>query len=546
VQPSSVPPAPSSSPRTVESPQAVHTLQGQPVVAFDPVAIDPSLPAGVPVPAPMHLPPPPEWASVLERAAHTAAQSPAANAPPPLAPQGGIVPSQPPPFASAEPPEQTILPRGLLKPWSVLLAPDRPKWFLPAVAGGGFLVGVGLIGLLIGALRGGDSSAASPSAKASASAHGRLATSSAPTSTSTTSQTAATATAVTPAPAVAAPAAASTAACTVAGDPHTIASSATISAGVEAASLDGDLALGFATAPKDALAVRLDPSSFAAKTSARAHSADLLRRVTPFLNTRGGFDLLPDADRKLDRLAGRRAVMGDAPFDVGATGGQIVAVPHGGAGGARLWTLDGDGAAPEQIRGVRVPGAGETTYAFAFRRGGAIWVGVAAGDKPSQLSAKGPLARLAGLGGVPLGSPSIAASGTTIMVVWADHDAAGAPYAIRYSLFDVTGAAVDAQTFALPPGGEGTQGMSPAVAGLAGDRFLMVWTEGPEGSHQVRMQTLAKDGRSLGDAVALSPSGLNAGQGQAAATAGGQGVAAFLQENGKTFQIVAVPLSCPL
>jgi hypothetical protein len=564
-----VPPAPSSSPKTIESPQAAVNIPAPaplpsrapvpphvptpsfspapppvaaaPAVPERPPVFDPSLPAGVPVPDQIELPPPPGWPPP-SMSAHPSPQSPS------HAPALGVptIPSERPPSAG-EAAEQNVIPRRFLNlpPWSALLDGNRPKWFLPAVAAGGFIVGVGLIGLIIGAVRGGDSSSAAPSKSKPVAGARATSTSSSPAATTTTASTAAApanaTTAASPPAAVT-----STAPCKVAGDAHTIAANGTIAAGVEVASLDGDLALGFATSPKDALAVRLDPDSFAAKAQAHGRSTDPLRRVTPYVDSRHTFALLADADKKLDRVAGRRGVAAALPFDLGGTGGQVVAVARGAlGGGARVWSLDGDGGAPEQIRAVRVPGTNDNTYAIAYRRAGAIWIGVASGDKPSQLAARGSLARVAGLGGTPLGSPSIAASGTTVLVAWADHDAASSPYSIRYVLFDVSGSPGDAATFSLPPGGEGTQGMSPGVAGVSGDRFVIVWTEGAEGRHQVRMETLGKDGHPLGAATTLSPSGVNAGQGQAAATEGGHGAAAFLQESGNLFEIIAVPLSCP-
>ena len=86
--------------------------------------------------------------------------------------------------------------------------------------------------------------------------------------------------------------------------------------------------------------------------------------------------------------------------------------------------------------------------------------------------------------------------------------------------------------------------MSPGVTGLPGGRFLVVWTEGLEGKHQVRAQTLGDDARLLGDPLTVSADGVNAGQGQTASTADGRGVVAFLAVSGKTFDVVAMSVAC--
>ena len=86
--------------------------------------------------------------------------------------------------------------------------------------------------------------------------------------------------------------------------------------------------------------------------------------------------------------------------------------------------------------------------------------------------------------------------------------------------------------------------MSPGVGALPGGRFLIVWTEGPVSSHQVRAQVLAADGAPTGEAFAVSAEGVNAGQGQAAVLPDGHGVVAFLASTGKNFDVRATPILC--
>ncbi|HEY6460238.1 MAG TPA: hypothetical protein VIY73_08800, partial [Polyangiaceae bacterium] len=134
----------------------------------------------------------------------------------------------------------------------ILVSDNRPKWFLPAVAVAGLVVGVGLVGLIVSAVRGSGASARE-STSTSANKPGSSATTTATPSTGATP-------AIAPAPAPAA-APASTVACTVSGAPHVIGPSATVTAGVEAVRVGDDLGLGFAPSDRDALAVRLDAAS---------------------------------------------------------------------------------------------------------------------------------------------------------------------------------------------------------------------------------------------------------------------------------------------
>jgi hypothetical protein len=68
--------------------------------------------------------------------------------------------------------------------------------------------------------------------------------------------------------------------------------------------------------------------------------------------------------------------------------------------------------------------------------------------------------------------------------------------------------------------------MSPGVTGVAGNRFLLAWTEGPVSSHQVRAQTLTTSGDALGAPMTISGDGVNAGQGQLAILPDGRGLVA--------------------
>jgi hypothetical protein len=62
--------------------------------------------------------------------------------------------------------------------------------------------------------------------------------------------------------------------------------------------------------------------------------------------------------------------------------------------------------------------------------------------------------------------------------------------------------------------------------------------------HQVRALLVDANGERIGDAVALSPDGANAGQGQLAMRDDGRGVVAFFVQAPRAFELRATQLRC--
>jgi len=420
--------------------------------------------------------------------------------------------------------------RALVPPGGALGAGGRPAWFLPAVAVAGLVVGTGIVGLVVSAVRSGTNSGRTHAPVASSRA---TATASAKT-TSTGTSTATSAPSPTPAPT-----APSLEACTVSGTPHVIAPGATVAAGVEVVRLGDELAIGFAPTEHDAIAVRVDPTSLSATTTAKARSKGAIRRVTPILDAKGGLSLVADADRKGDRLQGRRTVLVDPPLQVGAAGGHLSWARVGGPPAGDLWPLD-EGERVEALRGVPDAG-GDGTIALAFRRGGAVWMGTATG--PSGPTPKGALSRVDGLG-TAVGSPAVAIGGGVVMVAWSDRASTDDPWRLRWVSFSAGDAPGTPVSFTPPLGGKGEQAMSPSVTALSGGRFLLLWTEGPASGHDLRGLTLTSDGKPLGAPLAISSPGVNAGQGQAAVNQSGQGIISYLESGSSGFQVAATSITC--
>jgi hypothetical protein len=323
--------------------------------------------------------------------------------------------------------------------------------------------------------------------------------------------------------------------CTMAGEAHVVSPRAFVQSGVEAVSVPGAIALGFAVDPRNGIAVTVDPASIGITTTVkgRALGGDA-RRMSPVLE-RGKLTLVPGVDKKGDKLQGRRVVGTSPSLDLGIAEGSLVWAPHDQNSYAKLFPLDGDGPV-EAIRAVPLPSKG---IAVAFRRGNAIYVGAAKGD--AVLTAEGALSRIAGLGQV--GSPSITTSGDSIIVAWSDRATAQDPWQVRWTKLTVGGAPDAPKQLALPEGGLGAQAMSPSVAGLGAGRFVVAWSEGTP-THQVRAVTLKADGSASGAPMALSAAGVNAGQPQIAVGPDGRGVVAFLASKGKGYELHATPVAC--
>jgi hypothetical protein len=399
----------------------------------------------------------------------------------------------------------------------------RPRWFLPVVAVAGLAVGVGVVGIVFSALHGSSEDTTAqqpgPSARASASASASPPATAAPE----------------PAP----PSSASLSPCSVVGSSHVVAPTAIVAAGVEVVRMGDGVAVGFAPTEKDGMAVALDPSSLTATATARARSADPVRRVTPTATTKGALSLVVDADKTNDRVQGRRTVLTDPPVQLGAAEGNLVWAPLRQAATGQLWPLEG-GAAVESLRGA-VESGSEHAIALAFRRGASVWIGAAEGA--TAFAPKGDLAHVDGLG-PSVGSPSVAIGDGVVVVAWADRASQDEPWRLRWLHFKAGSPPGEPTTFVPPAGGKGEQAMSPALSALPGGRFLLVWTEGPASGHEVRALTLSSEARPLGGPIVVSSESTNAGQGQAAVNASGQGVIAFLESRGDAFEVAATSIAC--
>jgi len=450
-------------------------------------------------------------------------------------------------------------PFGWMKPlfnrWPILhrVQQGKPRFFLPVLFGMVFLVVLVGFGSVIKALVSPrDRSAASDRGNKGADPGARVAVTTTGSAAAATIDSAKAAPATSAAPSTEAdievPAGATP--CSVVGHSKPIAPQVLVSSGVEVVPTAQGIALGFASAPKEAVTMLVDPSSLAVSSDRTLKSSDLVRRVTPIpppdshkpsVKGEAPLAFATATDRKSDVIDGRRVASGTSPIDFGVATGHLVWASHNSDKTTALWSLAGD-APVEALRAVPLEGS-EHGYALTFRRDGAIWTGVIAGTDKS-LATRGDLSESKGLG-PQVGSPSIATSGDVVFVLWADRASADEPWGLRYQRWRTHEAPEPARTFSAPTGGLGAPYMSPSVTALGGGRFLVVWTEGPVSSHQVRALTLDADGQAQGPAFTVSSDAANAGQGQAAVMADGRGAVAYLVADGRGFELMATSVSCP-
>ncbi|MEO8799485.1 MAG: hypothetical protein ABI551_16455, partial [Polyangiaceae bacterium] len=413
------------------------------------------------------------------------------------------------------------------------LEEGKPRFLLPLLAGLALFIGLIFFVVVVKAVfGGGESSKTVANGDASATPSASAAPSStSPTTTATATQSAAP-TVTPPPPNV------STSPCSVVGSPKAIYPKALVPTGVEVVAGDKGVILGFASGPKEGVAIALNPSSLSPIGQTKAKAGEPLKRVEP-LPVDGHPQMSVNVDKKSDALQGRRTVPSSPAFDIGVANGGIAWATRNSEKTNPLWGLSGSGSV-EALRGVPLDGG--TGIAVAYRRSGAIWLGVATGEK--SLSA-GNLSSTQGLG-PQVGSPAIASSGNAVLAVWADRASASDAWGLRMQRWKVGETPTPAEPFVPPTGGLGAPYMSPGVASLTGGRFLLVWTEGPAQGHQVRALTIGPDGAPQGDAITISAEGENAGQGQAAVTPDGKGVVGYLVSSGtKGFAVAATAITCP-
>jgi len=185
---------------------------------------------------------------------------------------------------------------------------------------------------------------------------------------------------------------------------------------------------------------------------------------------------------------------------------------------------------------------GEQGRAIVFRRKGEILGGMIRQDG----SPAGELTKIAGAGapaGSPVGSPTVAMNGQSVGVAFADRASSAEPWGIRIGSAPLGSFPAETTAFGVPPGGPGGAALAPALSGLLDGRWLLVWTEGGGGAHDVRAVTLDAKLSPVGAPFAVSGPGSNAGQG-AVALHDGYGLVAYLALTEDGYEVWGAGVDC--
>jgi len=268
-----------------------------------------------------------------------------------------------------------------------------------------------------------------------------------------------------------------------------------------------DLALGIAETKTKGIGLRLDPSTLDVSSVFEEEGKEAVRGVVPLARS-GSLTFFVDRDDHALRSA--HTIDEVPPFTLGVSDAGFSRVVAGST--SVIWQLE----ASAKITEPRTAPLADQGYGVTFRRGGkegVIMLGFVArdGEKKSEL---------AEIPGAPklLGTPVIAGSSAGALIAFAGRDAPNAAWKLYVSSTKPGENPGPARELSA---GSGSGAISPALAALPGDRWLVQWTEGSSAQYHVHVQTFAADLSPIGSSIAVSPKGANAGQGALATFADG-------------------------
>lgn len=292
-------------------------------------------------------------------------------------------------------------------------------------------------------------------------------------------------------------------------------------------------AVGYARTARDARGILVNLTDLSTTEQFSESAESNISGVVP-LSSGGGVRFVIDADEA--EVKAPRTVDASPPFTLGTTGQDVVRVASGQQ--HTIWP-GGGGARMTDPRVAFAPGIG---HAVTYRQGGQQgklrvgWLNPD-GSKRSELWTVEVSAS-------HLGTPLVATNDEATLVAFAARATPDSFWRVQLAHGTLGNEVGPAAGFRIPPGGPGSEAISPAATGLSGGRWLLQWTEGSTGNRQVRLQTLARDLIPVGDAIGVSPEGANAGQG-VVWVRGTTSLSLFLVQSGKSHELWGALLSCP-
>jgi hypothetical protein len=300
----------------------------------------------------------------------------------------------------------------------------------------------------------------------------------------------------------------------------------------------GDRArIGFATEAGVAQGLAVDLGALKAVQEFSAPAKNKPRAVVP-LGAEGKANFVVNGETPGDKLRAWRTLSNESLVVIGWADGAISVAAKSTDAPTAVWPLEGD----DPPDAFRVASAGDMGQVVAFRRKGEIFGGTIDRDQKPR----GNAVKVAGAGapaGSPVGAPSVATNGHAVAIAFADRAAANDPWGIRIGAASLGLFPTQTRALAVPPGGPGGAAIAPALAGLPDGRWLLVWTEGSGGDHDVRAETLDAELRPTGSPLSVSRGSSNAGQ-AAVALSGGQGMVAYLALTDQGYEVWGAAVDC--
>jgi hypothetical protein len=301
---------------------------------------------------------------------------------------------------------------------------------------------------------------------------------------------------------------------------------------------NGKLAIGYAIGSKQVQGLIVDPDTGIIEEQYNPDPGKAeLSRIVPLVEEEGKIRF---AETRAEQAGVRNGVWVSEPkpFIVGFKDDAVVALEKPDAEPRVLWKLDPPGK-PDALRAMPVGGKG---VAIAYRNDNRSWFGWLGAD-----GSVGIAGAQVGNASVESGKPMIAQNGETVSLVYTDRASKEEPAAIRWAKAPAGSALAEPTTVELPPGGPGGDAIAPAVAGLSGGRWVLMWTEGPKGAQKVlRAQTYGRDGQRIGEALQVSPATGSFGQGTVGVKGESAAVVFLLRRDGfpVRFELWGTVLQC--
>jgi len=261
-------------------------------------------------------------------------------------------------------------------------------------------------------------------------------------------------------------------------------------------------------------------------------------KVVSVVPTAGAGKLQFQVVRAGGPLGSARAVDAPQPFLLGSAENAVARLV-GSKDPDPVWPLDD----ADSITVPRVATTNAGLHAAALRHGGKAGK-VAMGWLEASGRRRTALADVQGAGQFS-GTPAIAPNESSVAITFATRKTADSPWSVAITSANLGKLPAPARAFALPPGGPGGEAISPSIAPLSGNRWLLQWTEGRAGGRVVRAQALSNDLEPLSDAVNLSPKGTNAGQGAAWTQGTTAAVLFYVQNEKKSHELWGASIDCP-